>query len=263
MDGFKELTLFFHYSAKRKHILLDHLKSSKNAEDFHADCVEDEFLPKRKFQGLPVLSDKCWLTRVDSIHCLLQNYRAVCEAVEAITDSSTGKSASDADSYLKWLLSFEFLVSAIICRHVLAYTRPITVALQAKECDLYKVYKMDQRFVTSLESERTSDRFQALWKVMKKVSTDLFIEPSRKRCVKRQQNRSNPPVVDKESYYRVAYYFAFADRTLSHLKTRFPPELEGALLATFLLPSNTSNLSNETIADIKHEFADHLPPIEL
>ena len=87
-----------------------------------------------------------------------------------------------------------------------------------------------------------------------KVSTDLFIEPSRKRSVWRQQNRSNPPVVDKESYYRVAYYFAFVDHTLSHLKTRFPPEL-----ATFLLPGNTSNLSNETIANIEREFADHLP----
>ena len=233
---------------------LDQLKSSINPEDFLADCVEDEFLPKRKFQGLPILSDTHWLTRVDSIYCLLQNYRAVCEAVVTIRDSSTGKSASDADSYLKRLLSFEFLVSAIICQHVLAFTRPITIALQAKECDLYKAYKMAQRLVTSIESERTSDRFQALWKVIMKVSTDLFIEPSRKRSVWRQQNRSSPPVVDKESYYRVAYYFAFVDHTLSHLKTRFPPEL-----ATFLLPGNTSNLSNETIANIEREFADHLP----
>ena len=58
---------------------------------------------------------------------------------------------------------------------------------------------------------------------------------------------------------RVAYYFAFVDHTLYRLQTRFPPELEGALLATFLLLGNTSNLSNETIADIKREFADHLP----
>ena len=99
----------------------------------------------------------------------------VCEAVEAIKDSSTGKSASDANSYLKGVLSFEFLVFAIICRHVLAYTRPITVALQEKECDLYKAYKMAQRLVTSRESEKTSNRFLVLWKVIMKVSTDLFI----------------------------------------------------------------------------------------
>ena len=133
MQTFKELTLFFKYSGKRKHILLEHLSSNIH-EDVFADSVEDELIPKRKFQGLPDLSDTRWLTRVDSIHCLLQNYRSVCEAVEAVRDRSTGQSASDADSYLKRLLSFEFLVSAIICRHVLAYTRTLTVALQAKDC---------------------------------------------------------------------------------------------------------------------------------
>ena len=74
----------------------------------------------------------------------------MCEAVEAVRDSSTGQSASDADSFLKWLLLFEFLVSAVICRHILAYTRPLTVALQAKGCDL-KVHRMAQHLVKTLE----------------------------------------------------------------------------------------------------------------
>ena len=252
MDALKELTLFFKYSAKRKHILLEHLKSYKDQEDLLADCAEDDLLSNKKCQGL--LSDTRWLTRVDSIDCLLHNYRAVCEAVEAIRDNSTGQSARDADSYLKRLLSFEFLVSAIICRHVLAYTRPLTVALQAKQCDLYNAYKMAQRLVVALESERTDGKFKALWQTVKKISNDLAIEPTKKRTVKRQTHRTNPSVADTESYYRVAYYFAFIDHTLSHLKTRFPPELEGALCATYLVPGNVANLSNEVIADIKGEF---------
>ena len=150
-------------------------------------------------------------------------------------------------------------MSAIICRHVLAFTRPLTTALQAKECNVYKAYKMVQRLVTSLENERDSDMFKELWQVILKISHDLGIEPSRKRSVRRQQNRTNHPVTDTESYYRVAYYFAFLDHTLSHLKTRFPPELQGVLLATFLLPGNIHNISKETIANIKAEYADHLP----
>ena len=114
---------------------------------------------------------------------------------------------------------------------------------------------MAQRLVASLESERTSDRFRKLWQVIMKISTDLAVEPTRKRTVKRQQNRTNPPVTDLESYYRVGYYFAFLDHTLSHLKTRFPPKLEGALLATSLLPGNISSVSDKTIADIKTEYA--------
>ena len=58
---------------------------------------------------------------------------------------------------------------------------------------------------------------------------------------------------------RVSYYFAFLDHILSHLKTRFPPDLEGALLATSLVPGNVNNILKETIADIKAEYAAHLP----
>ena len=84
-----------------------------------------------------------------------------------------------------------------------------------------------------IESEKTSYRFQALWKVIIKVSTDIFVEPLRKRSGKRQQNRSNPPVIGTKNTIK----FSFVDHTLSHLKTRLPPELEEA---TFLLPGNTA-----------------------
>ena len=89
METLKELTLFFKYSAKRKHIFSEHLKSSQ--EYFLADCVDSDLVSKRRYHGLPVLSDTCWLTRVDSIHCLLRNYRAVCEAIEEVRDSSSGQ----------------------------------------------------------------------------------------------------------------------------------------------------------------------------
>ena len=154
MDSLKELTLFFKCSAKRKHVLREHLKSSREYGDFLDDLDEDDPIVKSKYQGLPVLSDTRWLTRVDSIDCLLQNYRAVCESVEAVGDVSYGQSASDSDSFLKRLLSFEFLVSAIICRHVLAYTRPLTIALQTKDCDLCKAHKMAQRLVEAMVNER-------------------------------------------------------------------------------------------------------------
>ena len=45
MDSLKELTLFFKYSAKCKHILHDHLKASAE-ENFLADCVEDDLIPE-------------------------------------------------------------------------------------------------------------------------------------------------------------------------------------------------------------------------
>lgn len=133
----------------------------------------------------------------------------MCEALEEVRDRSSGQSAGDADSYLKRLLSFEFLVAAIISWHVLAFTRPLTVALQAKECDVYKAYKMAQKLVTSLEKERDDGRFKELWQVALKISEDLGIEPSKKRCVRRQQNRTNPPVSDTEELLQSCVLFCF------------------------------------------------------
>ena len=47
MDTLKALTLFFNYSAKRKHIFREHLKSSAQ-EDFLADCVAGHLVPAKK-----------------------------------------------------------------------------------------------------------------------------------------------------------------------------------------------------------------------
>ena len=177
----------------------------------------------------------------------------MCEGVEAVRDSS-GQSANDANSFLNRLLSSELFVSAVICRHVLGFTRPLTVALQAKDCDLYEAHKMAQRLVKTLEKERDSDKFQKLWESMLVISRDLELEPEKKRTTRVQRNRANPPVEDVQSHYRVAYFYALLDHTISHLKTRFSQELEGALLAT-----NSSKLSEETVARIKTEFYDFLP----
>ena len=232
-----------------------------NGQNLLADSADEEqLIPKRKYQGLPVLSDTRWLTRIDSIDCLLKHYRAVCEAVEEVRDSSCGQSASDADAFLKRLLSFEFLASAVICRHVLAYTRPITVALQASNCDLLKAHRMAQRLVKTLEIERTeADKFKDLWQNITEIAASLNMEPTKKRTVARQQNRANPPVEETEAHYRVAYFYAFLDHTINHLKTRFPKELEGTLLATYLLPSKVEFLSDEKVIKIKEEFQSVLP----
>lgn len=86
METLKELTLFFKYAAKHKHTLGRHMQSSR--EDFLADVADDNLGPAKKYCGLPVLSGTFWLTRIDSIQCLLNNYRVVCEAVEEVRNAS-------------------------------------------------------------------------------------------------------------------------------------------------------------------------------
>ena len=51
MASLKELTLFFKYLAKRKHILREHLKSSKEYGDFLDDLDEDDLKVKGSIKG--------------------------------------------------------------------------------------------------------------------------------------------------------------------------------------------------------------------
>jgi len=119
---------------------------------------------------------------------------------------------------------------------------------------------MAQHLVKTLEIERTGTaKFDSLWQRITEISAGMSIEPSKRKTVARQRNRANPPVEEIQAHYRVAYFYAFLDHTISHLKTRFPRELEGALLATLLLPGNEKLLSDDTVAKIKDEFQTVLP----
>ena len=104
MNAFKELTLFFKYSPKRKHILCEHFKNDEYSTNLLADTPDEEsqadaLIPNRRYCGLPVLSDTRWLTRVDSINCLLKHYGAICNTLEAIANCSSGHTASDTEAF--------------------------------------------------------------------------------------------------------------------------------------------------------------------
>ena len=51
----------------------------------------------------------------------------------------------------------------------------------------------------------------------------------------------------KESHYRVAHFFTFLDHALNHVNTRFPADLQNALLATYFIPQKLPSLTNELI----------------
>ena len=167
--------------------------------------------------------------------------------------------ASDADAFFRKLLSFEFITAAVICQHLLAFTRPLTVALQAKNCDLLKANRMAQTLKKTLLTERENDKFHALWQSITTVANSLDVQPAKKRTTSRQQHRGNPDVSDIEGYYRVTYFYEFLDHIINHLSTRFPEELEDALIATYLLPAYITGLSADVVERIKTEFQDHLP----
>ena len=78
---------------------------------------------------LPTLSDTRWLSLVNSISTLLRHYEAVHEALDEVRVQSSGQDSHDFALYLYSMSAFCFIVAAVICQDILAFTRPLSVGL--------------------------------------------------------------------------------------------------------------------------------------
>lgn len=64
---------------------------------------------------------------------------------------------------------------------------------------------------------------------------------------------------DIEAHYKVNFYYPFTDHVIQHLNDRFPEEIKGVLLASFLIPAKL-HLFDETIVVRKEQsLGDELP----
>ena len=93
--------------------------------------------------------------------------------------------------------------------------------------------------------------FMAYGRESLKFQPTLMLNQQRREVSGSNETMPTPPVEDIEGHYRVAYYYAFLDHTISHLKTRFPPELEGC--ASCLLSPTFQHLQAFSVK-IKSEF---------
>ncbi|KAK2548314.1 52 kDa repressor of the inhibitor of the protein kinase [Acropora cervicornis] len=237
MTTFQELSFFFSYSPKRKKILKQNFSTSSDAEDFLADSPKEEhkerlFKSALNRESLPTLCDTRWLSRVDSISTLLANYSKIYEAVAQVKAQSKGN------------------------------TRPLSVLLQSKTCDLVKAH-----------TEARNLKFRKLYARAVKVAQTIEVLPSKPRTTVRQMHRANAPAESIPDFYRselelrlvyflcsrLNYYYPFLDHVIQHMNDRFPEALKGALQGTLLIPSNLRKLSTSVEEAIKKEFAEDLP----
>ena len=206
------------------------------------------------------MTDTRWLSRVDSISTLLSNYEAVHEALDEVRVQSTGQSSHDAASYLYSMSAFCFIVAVVICQYILAFTRPLSVVLQSKECDLVLAHEDARNLVAAIQSQRSDERFHLLYSRATAIASKVGVSPTKPRTVNRQVNRANANVGgDIEVHYKVNFYYPFIDHVIQHLNDRFPEEIKGVLLASFLIPSKLHLLDETVVAKIEQSLGDELP----
>ena len=118
---------------------------------------------------------------------------------------SSGQSASDAASYKFSLLSFQFMINVIIMQFVLGYSRALSVALQAVECDLIATHDDARTVVRALEKLREGTRYQQLYDRAVQLASTLDVMPQKPRTTEKQTQRSNTGSTSMtiSEYYRL------------------------------------------------------------
>ncbi|XP_068738668.1 52 kDa repressor of the inhibitor of the protein kinase-like [Montipora capricornis] len=222
------------------HDLLADSGLSAGTEDDQCEDVIALRANKNRYH-LPTFSDTRWLSRVDSISTLLSNYEAVHEA-----------------PLMKCVFSHRQWTTAVICQYILAFTRSLSVVLQSKECDLVLAHKDARNLVAAIQSQRSDERFHLLYS--RATASKVGVLRTKPRTVNRQVNRANANVGgDIEVHYKVNFYYPFIDHVIQHLNDRFPEEIKGVLLASFLIPSKLHLLDETVVAKIEQSSGDELP----
>lgn len=268
MDKFGSVTWFFNGSAKRKELLRDQFGNQKTSElladidDSDLDVVDEGGLISKSLMrhSLPTLSDTRWLSRVDSVSTLLGNYESVYKAMVNVRDQSTGSSSSDAQSYINTMEQFQFIVSAVVCQHVLAFIRPLSVLLQGHDKDILSAYNDCQELILVLKEQRNDGTFSKLFSRAVAIAKFLDVEPTKPRACSLSLHRfSLDPSCSAETYFRVSLYYAFVDHAVSYLSIRFPESSESIYMVSQLLPPLASMQIDSLGSRLIKEFGEYLP----
>ena len=117
------------------------------------------------------LKDLCktrWVERHDAFEALHEFYTATVFCLEAIANSSSSvwnrDTLADANSYLRALTEFRFIITLVITKNVLAYTKDLSVKLQGRWQDIARAYKDIKLVKESISKARGSiDSFHCNW----------------------------------------------------------------------------------------------------
>ena len=157
---------------------------------------------------------------------------------------------SKARSHLRSITSFDFIVSLVVCEHVLQATTALSVYLQGKSCDLLEAVRESMSVIRILKDERNDDNvWQALFDVAVEMAENVGVVPSKPRVTSQQIHRVNVPSASVSEYWKRALYYPLIDHLLEDLETRMIKP-SARFVAQNLLPSTVAKITEQDTNDI-------------
>ena len=228
MDNVRVKSDFFNNSPKRQQLLEQMIK---------------EHLPQENHSKLIDVCRTRWVLRLDGLDRFVEMYTPIVEALFTIRDNVDKKwdsCAATAYSLAAMCCDFDFIITLIVVKNILAYTRSATVKLQRTEMDIAKAYSEINVLIKSIQKVRDSvEIYHRNWydhacSIAKTVDATV----KKPRTASRQQHRSNLPAIDASSYYRINVVVPFLDHLLNEMNTRFSTANCSAVKGFSIIPSN-------------------------
>jgi len=244
MDTVQTIAFAFDYSAKR-------LLKFEESLELNADAKE---AMERKTK-LKTLCETRWFSRVDALSTFLKCYGVVMSSLQELADDGDSK----ARSYVCSIRQFDFIVALVTAEHVLTPVNPLSALLQGKSQDLLEAVKECRAVINVLREERSDDSvWDAIYAKSVEIGTKHDVAATVPRVVARQRHRGNAPANTPSEYWKRNLYLPFVDHLITELTDRLVIN-EDRFSAQYLIPSELSGLTAETITRIHETFGGDIP----
>ena len=156
-----------------------------------------------------------------------------------MTIPSTNESITKAGYLYHSLKQSEFLMSLIVCKKLIAYTRGLTIKLQSRNLEVYEAYKSIKVVKITMQKVRDEiDVYHKEWfDTAVHLAQKLRTEIRYPRICGRQTGWSNVPASSTEVYFRTNLSIPFLDHILLELTSRFAGGQEHICNGTVVIPS--------------------------
>ncbi|XP_065681470.1 52 kDa repressor of the inhibitor of the protein kinase-like [Hydra vulgaris] len=173
------------------------------------------------------------------------------------------KSRGDASAYVTICCSFKFIITLIIVRKLLGYTRPLTKTLQKVDQDFSKARDDVEILKNTLLSIRSSIEIShsEWYKEAVTIAATNYTLPSKPRTCGQQTQRNNHQVDDICEYYRVNCLIPFLDHILTQLDSLFSLENLTLLDSFVIIPSSliSDKKWRKKVKEFAHTCNNNLP----
>lgn len=210
------------------------------------------------------LKDLCrtrWVERHDAFEAFWDLYEGIVSCFEEIIEAPAGNwnrdTITNAQLYLRAMTEFRLIITLIITKNLLAYTKGLSIKLQGKLQDIVRAYSNIQSTKLSLEDIRKNIDFHSRWyDEACTLANKINVQPSIPRINSRQTAQANTPMTSSKEYQKCVISIPVLDQLISEFNDRFDEYNSKALIALKLLPPSMYKLDDKDLRDFLDLYDD-------